>query len=175
MIKTIHFNLLIILLLSFVSLTSCSKTEQKIEEKPVEYKIPIKAAIIYSMGGAQAVAREDFYLLNKDAVQIWKDGGLLEDIKNENEFTLSFLKAVRVQVAQGIPSKFTETLKPHIIKARTTNLEGNATFEGVPQGEYYIYGAAETRSGYAIWNYKVSTNPENKTVILDSKNTIYSN
>jgi hypothetical protein len=175
MIKTLHFNFLVVSLLAFVSLTSCSKAEQKIEQKPVEYKIPIKVGIIYSMGGAQAVAREDFYLLNKDAVQIWEDAGLLEGIKNENDFMLSFLKAVRVQVTRGIPSKFTETLKPHIIKTTTTDFEGNAAFEGAPQGEYYIYGKAETRGGYAIWNYKVSTNPENKTVILDNKNAIYSN
>jgi hypothetical protein len=173
MIKTIHFNLLIILLLSFVSLTSCSKTEQKIEEKPVEYKIPIKVAIIYSMGGVQAVAREDFYLLNKDAVQIWKDAKLLEGMKDENDFMMRILLDDLV-ATKDKPSKFIETLKPHTVKMTTTDFEGNAVFENVPQGEYYIYSRTKTRGGHAIWNYKVLTNPENKTVILDSKNAIYS-
>jgi hypothetical protein len=176
MIKTLQFNFLIISLLAFVSLTSCSKAEQKIEQKieqkPVEYKIPIKVGIIYSMGGAQAVAREDFYLLNKDAVQIWKDAKLLEGMKNENDFMMRILLDDLV-VTQNRPAKFVETLKPHIVKTTTTDFEGNATFENVPQGEYYIYSRTKTRDGNAIWNYKVSTNPENKTVFLDNKNALY--
>jgi hypothetical protein len=173
MIKTLHFNFLIISLLAFVSLTSCSKAEQKIEQKPIEYKIPIKVGIIYSMGGAQAVAREDFYLLNKDALQIWKEAGLLEGMKNEDEFMIRILLH-DVTATKDKPSKFDETLKPHIVKTTTTDFEGNAAFENVPQGEYYIYGRTETRGGNAVWNYKVSTNPENKTTILDNKNAIYS-
>jgi predicted acylesterase/phospholipase RssA len=173
MIKTLHFSFLIISLLAFVSLTSCSKTEQKIEQKPVEYKIPIKVGIIYSMGGVQAVAREDFYLLNKDALQIWKEAGLLEGMKNEDEFMIRILLH-DVTATKDKPSKFDETLKPYTVKTTTTDFEGNAAFENVPQGEYYIYGRTETRGGNAVWNYKVSTNPENKTAILDNKNAIYS-
>ncbi len=177
MIKILHFNFLIVSLLAFVSLTSCSKAEQKIEQKieqkPVEYKIPIKVGIIYSMGGVQAVAREDFYLLNKDAVQIWKDAGLLEGLKDETDFMMRILIDDLV-VTQNKPSRFAETLKPHIVKTTTTDFEGNAAFENVPQGEYYIYARTKTRGGNAIWNYKVSTNPENKTVILDNKNALYS-
>jgi hypothetical protein len=172
MIKTLHFNFLIVSLLAFVSLTSCSKAEQKIEQKPVEYKIPIKVGIIYSMGGAQAVAREDFYLLNKDAVQIWKDAGLLKGIKDEKQFMFNVLVDDYV-ATKDKPSKFAGTLKPHIVKTTTTDFEGNAAFENVPQGEYYIYSRITTRDGNAIWNYKVSTNPENKTVILDNKNAFY--
>ena len=41
------------------------------------------------------------------------------------------------------PSKFREAVKPNIVKTVTTDFEGNATFESVPEGNYYIYGLTE--------------------------------
>lgn len=60
-----------------VSFAGCTQAEQR----PIDYRIPIKVAIIYNLGGSQAVAREDFYLLTKNAVQIWKENGLLNNEK----------------------------------------------------------------------------------------------
>ena len=65
-----------------------------------------------------------------------------------------------------------QAIKPHIVNTATTDFEGNATFENVPEGTYYIYAVTETRGGIAVWSYKVSTN-ENKTVLLDNKNAVY--
>jgi hypothetical protein len=91
-------NLLSLVFLSpFVCFTGCNQTEQKTEQKTIQYKYQLKLQL-YNLGGAQAVAREDFYLLNKDAVQIWKEGGLLNDMKlgdvtvsGERLFRLKFL------------------------------------------------------------------------------------
>lgn len=159
-----------------VSFAGCKQAEQK----PIEHNIPIKVAIIYNLGGAQAVAREDFYLLSKDAVQIWKENGLLNDekrkigditIDDSQLFKIEFL-ADRYNVSQKKPSKFAEAIKPYTVKTITTDFEGNATFEGVLAGTYYIYAITETRGGYAVWSYKVSTQ-ENKPVLLDNKNAVY--
>lgn len=165
MTKILRANLpILISMLLFFSFTSC----KQIEQKPIQRNLPIKVAIIYNLGGAQAVAREDFYLLNKDAVQIWKETGL---IKVENNLGLDF-SLDRYYAMEGKPSKFNEAIKPHIINTTTTDFEGNANFENVPEGIFYIYGVTETRGGIAVWSYKVSTN-ENKTVLLDNKNAIY--
>jgi hypothetical protein len=167
MTKTFRSNLLVFtLLLSSALFASCNQAEQK----PVSHKIPIKAAIIYTLGGAQGVAREDFYLLKKDAVQIWKKTGVLKD---EKDFGISF-SVDRINVMSKEPSKFEEALKPYIVQTVTTDFEGNATFENVPEGEYFIYAVTETRGGRSVWNYKVSTTPENKLVFLDNKNAYYS-
>jgi hypothetical protein len=64
------------------------------------------------------------------------------------------------------PSKFGEAVRPYIVKTVTTDFEGNAIFENVTDGDYYIYGFTETRSGYAIWSYKVST-IESKPILLE--------
>src|SRR5437763_700144 len=165
MIKILRADLLVLIaLLLFVSSTSCRQAEQR----PIKRNIPIKAAIIYNLGGAQAVARENFYLLDKDAVQIWKEAGL---IKDEKMFWLEF-SIDRLYADEKKPSKFDQAIKSHIVNTTTTDFEGNATFENVPEGSYYIYGVTETRGGIAVWSYKVSTN-ENKTVLLDNKNAVY--
>ena len=179
MAKICPSNLLVLVFL-FVCFTACNKAEQKTEQKTIQHNIPIKVAIIYSLGGAQAVAREDFYLLNKDAIQIWKQGGLMNDVKigdstmsGEKLFKIYFM-ADRINVIDNKkPSKYFEPLKPHVVKTVTTDFEGDATFESVPEGNYFIYGVTETRGGYAVWSYQVSTN-ENKTVLLDNKNASYS-
>jgi hypothetical protein len=156
-------------------------TDEKLFQKPVQRNIPIKAAIIYNLGGAQAVAREDFYLLNRDFLQVWKESGLVNDktlkelgvkLSDEQLFRLAFIED-RLRVLNKKPSKFDEAIKPYIVKTVTTDFEGNAIFENVPEGDYYIYGVTETRSGYAVWSYKISTN-ESKTVLLDNKNATYS-
>jgi hypothetical protein len=171
MIKKLLIVVLVSMVLVIVFFDACTG-----EQKPVHHNISIKVAIIYNLGGAQAVAREDFYLLTKDAIQAWKEHGLLK--KDERTtlddtilFRLEFL-ADRFNVSQKKPSKFAEAIKPYTVKTVTTDFEGNATFESVPEGDYYIYGITETRGGYAVWSYKVSTQ-ENKTVLLDNKNAVY--
>jgi hypothetical protein len=170
-------------LLVLVPFTACKRAEEPPHEpKQLQRNIPIKVAIIYNFGGPQAVARERFYLLNKDANQLWKEAGLLDAEKlrvpamtkpasDESVFRFYFSLDM-LRVSEGKPSQFEDAVKPFIFKTVHTDFEGNATFENVPEGVYYIYGLTETRSGYAVWSYKVSTQ-ENKTVLLDNKNAIY--
>jgi hypothetical protein len=167
-------------LLLLLSFTACKQTDERpFPQEPLHRDISIKVAIIYNFGGPQAVASEHFHLLTKDFVQIWKQSGLvnedkLKDLKLNDEqlFRLVFI-GDQLTVLNNKPSKLDEALKPYIVKKVKTDFEGNATFENVPDGNYYIYGITETRSGYAVWNYAVSTN-ESRPVLLDNKNAIYS-
>ena len=64
-------RLLTLLLLPSAFLWGCDNSGQK----DTQHNISIKVAIIYNLGGTQAVAREGFNLLSKDAVQIGKQPG----------------------------------------------------------------------------------------------------
>lgn len=154
-----------VLMLAFFS--GCAAPEQK----PKEFNVPIKAAIIYNLGGAQAVAREDFSLLNKDAVEIWKEKGL---VKDEKDLWIQIaMDRLATMENKNRPYAYVEALKSNVIKTVTTDFEGNATFENIPPGDYYIFAITETRGGQAVWNYKITVNPEIKTVLLDNKNAYY--
>ena len=77
-------------------------------------------------------------------------------MNNERDFGID-LRLDRVMSAMGKkPTKFAEAVKPYVLRTTTTDFEGNATFENVPAGEYYIYGVTETRGGFAVWSYKVA-------------------
>lgn len=157
---------LILVVLTF----SCQKQSPP---KPPN-KIPIKAAIIYNIGGAQAVARENFYLLKKDPLEIWREAGLTKDAKMKDERWFWVMFSIdRYYTREKESSKFEKPIKPYIVATTTTDFEGNASFENVPDGSYYIYGVTETRAGHAVWSHKVSTG-DNQTVFLDNKNAVYS-
>lgn len=126
--------------------------------------ITVKAAIVYKMGGAQAVARTTFYLSKEDLKSLAAKANI-SDIS-----ALGFQENFNLQL--GKPSKLKEMVESQAISNATTDFEGNAKFESVPSGTYYIIGLAQTRGGIAIWNVKVDTN-ENTTIILDQNNAAY--
>src|SRR5947207_15997623 len=108
MVKILRANLLTLISLTLlVCFTGCKQAEQK----PLKRNIPIKAAIIYNLGGAQAVARDNFYLLDKDAIQIWKEAGL---IKDEKMMWLEF-SIDRLYADEKKPSKYEQAIKHHIV------------------------------------------------------------
>lgn len=91
-----------------------------------------------------------------------------------DELVFQFYFALdRLSVSQNKPSKFYETLMPFVVATARTDFEGNATFEKVPEDEYYIFGSTKTRSGYAVWSYKVSS-ADKLPILLDNKNAIHS-
>lgn len=135
--------------------------------------ISIKAALVYKTG-AQPVAREKFYLLTAAAQTVLEnqDAGFF--------FSPSSVKFIN-SVDNSLNNKRISTLKVGIIEYKikdylvttaTTDFEGNAKFENVPKGIYYIVGLATTRSesGCAVWKVKVDTENIKETILLDQNN-----
>lgn len=146
-ITTVHkFAVIVTTLVLF--LTACNQNKT----------IPIKVALVYKMG-AQPVARTKFYLLKKDLESL-KDE---ETLKGKGNIYLSPNSA---KVLNSVNSEFGYTIegqtkkagiaedviKDFIVATTTTDFEGNAKFENVPKGIYYIAGFTTTRSesGYVF-------------------------
>jgi hypothetical protein len=104
--------------------------------------------------------------LSRDAVEVWREAGVIKEADGNK---MSFL-IDRLVAGGGSGSRFEEAVKPYTVRMVTTDFDGNAMFENVPDGEYYIYAITETRTGWAVWNYKFSPSSEDKTVLLDNKN-----
>lgn len=135
--------------------------------------IPIEAAIVYSYGGAQPVARTEFYLLRKDFLELGKEIGFLPVIDPLD---------AEARGKSGNPARAgvqVERIKDYIVMKATTDFSGKAQFENVPSGVYYIVGYAETRKqdslydSYRIWNVRVDTaNYDGKPILLDQKSAL---
>jgi RNA polymerase subunit RPABC4/transcription elongation factor Spt4 len=131
--------------------------ENRISFRPVEHVVTIKAAIVYKLGGAQPVAREKFYLVEKLSPELTgKDAGLAIRLGR----IASFMK----------DEKPFDPLATNAIQTVVTDFEGIATFQNVPRGDYYILGLASTRGdGYVYWRLPVHIDG-NKTILLDQNN-----
>jgi Prealbumin-like fold domain len=135
---------LVIALALLSSLVGCNKNGT----------IPIKAAIVYKMGGSQPVARTKFYLLR-------------EDITTK-------VKGSWYSTRSGSVGILEDRVKDYVVMTTTTDFEGNAKFENVPLGTYYIVGFTRIRSeyGFVVWNLKVDAKTDAETILIDQNNAL---
>ena len=127
--------------------------------------IKIKAAIVYTMGGAQPVARTTFYLTKDDLLTLSRQAGKKPDIGYWG------LQCEYDTQVSGKPSNLERLVAPHAVSTVTTDFEGNGAFENITANKYYLIGATQTRKGVAIWSLPVNTGDE--TILLDQNNAAY--
>lgn len=161
--------------------------------------LSIEAAIVYSMGGAQPVARTDFLLLDESLPKILREAGLnVGDLDAEHtresrrkfptmpDFSkMSPAKAdtdenlvTDFALASKFPSlgdgqfltKARDGIRKHTVTTGTTDFGGKLQMKDVQPGNYFIVAYAETRRGYAIWNLAVSLKAGLNSILLDQRN-----
>lgn len=154
----VHKIVLVVVAL-FLFLTACNQSNSILTNQ--NKTISIKVALVYKMG-VQPVARTKFYLLNKDLQTL--EGTYLSP---------SLAKYLSEQTNEenqpGINERY---IKDAIVATASTDFEGNAKFENVPKGVYYVAGFTTTRTenGYAVWSIKVDTESVKDTLLLDQNN-----
>ena len=131
-------------------------------------RLDIKAALIYSYGGAQPVARTKFYVLNADLNVIAQKADI--DVK-KTPLSLAITADELQAKLTNKPSRFMEAMRHYVVKTVTTDFDGKAVFEDIPTGNYFLYGRAQTRSGWAIWSLPIKTEGT-QTILLDQDNAI---
>ena len=115
----------------------------------------IDAKVATRTGTQQPVRNAKFYLLDKDIETILNDAGL-EPIDGQ---TL----ASSLGIAIADPAKYADfyrdairALKEHIKYAGSTDGQGKAQLGSVKPESYYLFGAARSGNGFAMWNSTVS-------------------
>jgi hypothetical protein len=147
----------------------------------------LEAQIVYTMGGPQPVARQEFYLLDVDPFSV-KQEKQNTSTQGETIYVLSvinwnmFAEQVRLAQERDIPldkklipmvANAKVFLAPHIVQTAQTDFQGRAVFENLSPGDYWLMGIAETRSSAAFWNYKVTIESGENKVLLDQNNALY--
>lgn len=163
-ITKIH-KLAVIITTLFLFLTACNQNKT----------IPIKAALVYKMG-AQPVARTKFYLLKEDLEVIKKK----VDSAYHTPSEISMRQRLDIELGGtgrygDLESGINEnSIKEYVVATATTDFEGNAKFENVPVGTYFIAGYSSTRSksGFVVWNAKIDAQTVNDVVLLDQNNAL---
>jgi hypothetical protein len=157
--------------------------------------LEIEAKIIYNMGGPQPVARQTFYLLDIDPFSLRADDpqftAKMDAAKTEDEkklltlqsanFLLLKLAVEKKQMKEGSEKAFLgilEISKPfwedHLIQSVQTDFNGQAKFNNLKPGRYWLIGMTETRAAFAFWNVSVSVGWGENKLLLDQNNSMYS-
>ena len=149
--------------------------------------LEVEAAIIYSMGGTQAVANDTFYILDKSAEEIInasghkpqpKDFQRLEPSHRKTEVPPEVLNSLYwLQIVLKYPEYFGDVvpkslaeIKKQSVKSTNTDLQGKARFEGLEYKRYYIFGMTKTRGGFCVWDLPIEIKEVKQSIILDQKN-----
>lgn len=168
--KTLKLRV-ITLLLCIPICAGCGKTS------PQTGKLSIEAAIVYSYGGPQPVARETFYLLKRDGVEVLREIGL-PGKDTQELFSNFFLARAYFSFEKSDPQgeKAIQALKSESAQSLTTDFAGKAEIEGLPVGQVlYIFAMVPTRRGHCVWNLRTEIKPGHNHLLLDQKNAIYVN
>lgn len=142
----------------------------------------IEAGLVYRSGDSKPVARTEYHLLDKSAAAVIREAGVklsnrtggTEDNSDRGVmFSLGLTMAFReVSGSEGYDAAVA-ALKQHIIKSFTTDFGGKATIDGIPQGDYYVFGFYKSAKGFVIWNVPVSLKPGSNSLTLDQNNADY--
>jgi hypothetical protein len=139
----------------------------------------IEAGLVYRSGDSKPVARTDYYLLDKSAAAVIREAGVkLSDKTSGTEdnsdrgvmFSLGLNLAYRDVSNNEAYDAAMAALKQHIIKSFTTDFGGKATIDGIPQGDYYVFGFYKSAQGFVIWNIPVTLKPGSNSLTLDQNN-----
>lgn len=131
--------------------------------------ISVEAGIVY-LNGAQPVARENFWVLNKPVTEIiqaeFKD---LPEIKEPFDLALSLKNAL---VHPKEVQRWMAVVKKYEVLTFTTGFDGKASFSLAP-GQFYIFGITKTRTSFGYWNIPLVVTGENQNITLDQNNAGY--
>ncbi len=154
----------LILIVAVFALTACKQTST----------VNFEAAIVYKMGGVQPVARQEFYLLDKDLEEIFKEQGKIQTktvtgIFRERYYELSDL-VYPVLYKEEFASLTNDVIPRYVKYKLQTDFQGKAQLKDVIPGTYHLYGNIETRGGRAVWNLRVDLKAGENSVVLDQNN-----
>jgi len=154
---------------------------------PATALLSIEAGIVYLQGGAQAVARVDFILLDIDLMSILATSDLrsrLEEINASSakngyglmsDKDLITILAVEYKILgqSALTTQVHQIIKGHTISVVTTDFGGKAQFTDIKPAKYFIFAHTQTRKGVVIWNLPIELKAGQNTAVLDQNNAAH--
>lgn len=125
--------------------------------------LQIEVQIVYNVGGPQPAARDTFFLFNVDPTELPIPNARHGDASSAAlQITFPYRRA-----------DIDAVIKPHVVQTVVTDFKGQATFENLKPGDYWLVGSTKTRSDDAYWLYKVSIKAGENKVQLSQDNAVY--
>lgn len=161
--------------------------------------LQIEAQIFNKTGTSRPIARETFFLINKDLESVAND--YIKDLAApDHEIDVSVtgrdpswltllsgstaLRNLLFDISYRssnlnkweFASNFTKSKVlwgPHVVQIAITDAEGKARFKSIQPQDYWVVGWTETSAGFGFWNHKVSLRKGSNTLLLNRGNAVY--
>ncbi len=152
----------------------------------VERSLQVEAGLIYKSGAVKPVLRTDFYLLDKDLIEIFKNANVALPVDQTEsmtkisdalypEFALKYFAMVQTEGDQQSRSQklkvFYEqantAIGPHIVQKQASNFSGKVSFQKLKPGTYYVMSVYKTEQNTFVWNSKVDVTNGDASISLD--------
>ncbi|MEI6826717.1 MAG: hypothetical protein WCK54_14070 [Desulfuromonadales bacterium] len=148
--------------------------------------LKLETGVVFRSGDVKPISRTIFYLLDSSLAQILLDAGYqgykkyvikneldlyeayLFDHKIKNYFTDSMWKSDKERY-----DKTWLLIKPHIVQSVTTDFSGNATFNKMSPGKYYLLGCSHISKNSFIWATEINLIPGDNSLTLDQDNASF--
>lgn len=143
---------------------------------PTQSPVPVAAtgtltaqvAVVMQSGDVKPIARREFVVLKKSAVDIAKEQGL-QPTGSNLAFTLSIELNVWSQQPEAMRRISAEILKNVIMKAET-DFGGKLEIKGLPLGSYYLFGFTSIGKSSILWDLPITIKPGANSITLDQHN-----
>lgn len=144
--------------------------------------LKFETGIVLKSGDVKPVSRNTFYLLDKSFASIVIDEGHASLLTTENQPTKESVYGIFLLVFgssisaggygryQNIVDSVMSAIKPHVIKAVTTDFGGKATLNELPSGKYWLMGFSTINKDCIIWDIETNLSSGDNSLILDQNN-----
>ncbi|MGI8469811.1 MAG: hypothetical protein ACR2N3_15325 [Pyrinomonadaceae bacterium] len=146
--------------------TTTTSTTTVAEPTPTDKAIvDVEAKIMNQSGSAVPVAKEKFYLLDKDLESILADAGIQDETGQglTNAFGMSVVNPTKYRDTN---QKALAAIKPHIVYSTLTDATGKAELKDVKPKSYYLFGVHKTPNGFAVWSSPVTVNAGQNSLVI---------
>ncbi len=193
LVMRLYLSIILLSILSISVVGQAKKTLQKSKPPTVETEraakdmvVPsgkdfsIKAIVVYPSGEVLPIAYQTFYLLDDELLTILKNAGIeptdatLQIYKGDadkaliNDAGYSFAGRFQSPYTE-LAAKVSEAIKPHIVRKIKTDMQGRATFKGLGEENYYLFGTGGADYSNIIWNLRIDT-AKQSIITLDQNN-----
>jgi hypothetical protein len=128
--------------------------------------VKVSAKVLGDNGTSQPVARQRFYLLDKDLSSILSGAGI-DDEEGQGLTTAFALSVVNPGKYRETNQKAMAAIKRHVVYSNSTDGQGIALMNDVKPANYYLFAISATPNKFAIWDSPVTIQVGQNDLLLD--------
>ena len=132
---------------------------------PDKGEVKVEAKVMSKSGSVTPVAKEKFYLLDKDLESILADANI-QDTTGQGVVNAFGLSVINPGKYPDVNQKALDAINRHVVYSTLTDSAGRAEIKDVKPNSYYLFGIHKTGKGFAVWSSPVTINAGQNSLVI---------